>query len=880
MKKQEFDPKALCAPIVFYRTYSRKDSERESWNDTVERASRGVAELGKLSKEDSELIEEYYKNSTSLPSGRWLWVGGTDWVKHPENYLGAYNCASLNADEPYVFGHLMYMAMQGCGTGAVLEQKYINKLPTVKNRIKLNRVSEVGRKSPQNRYEETVVSKLGRHVTIRVGDSKEGWRDGYQALLDLAFDKDNLEEVYEVEVDLTSVRDSGEKLKGFGGISNPVSLPELFRRITKILNHANGRKLNAEECCLVIDEAAKAVVAGSIRRSAGMKQFDSDAPLLKLNLWQPDENGVWKIDPKRDALRMSNHTRNFHYKPSLKEVKEAVATQFYSGEGAILWAGEAIARSNADLLYTEELKEDFLDRYNESSDYAKSLLETIYELLNYKTIPEKELEHRMNRYNTNPCARGDMKLLTNEGYKRIDSLVDSEPIVINRDGVEVKSKVWCSGEKDIYGIELSNGDYLYFTEDHIFLTDEGYKQVSELEGKHLVPFLFYSKEHPKVTSVFYEGMDKVYDFTEPLTHWGVIEGYIVHNCGEIEGTDFMCNLSEVHLNKVDPFNEQEQHEAFRVAGLSVASLLQHEFVDERQQHSRELDPIVGAGATGIFDFFVNLFGEDWLDWWMQNRTRAHPRAREFLETEANYLSKWKNVVRETVEEYCKEHNLRVPNRYTCIKPSGTQSLLSNASPGWHPPKGAYFIRRITVSKEDPVGLAAIECGYNVIPSQGDKDENGNLLDDPFDPRVENWLIEVPMKTSWAEVPNAESYDPAKFSAAAQFDFMMQVQKYYTTHNTSSTIELREHEIDELSELIYKSIQNNEGYISAALLARFDAYQTFPRLPFEPISKKVYEERVKGIHPENFYDALYYFDTGEDFTEAGPSGCDSDKCLIE
>lgn len=879
MKEQEFDPKALCAPIVFYRTYSRKDNERENWHETINRASKGLSELGKLSLEESELIEKYYKSSISLPSGRWLWVGGTEWVKHPQNYLGAYNCASLNTDEPYVFGHLMYMAMQGCGTGAVLEQKYIDNLPIVKNRLKLNRVSEVGKKLPEDRVEQTVVSQTGRYVTIRVGDSKEGWRDGYQALLDLAFDKNNPEEVYEVEVDLTSVRAEGEKLKGFGGISNPVGLPELFHRVSKILNCANGRKLNAEECCLIVDEAAKAVVAGNLRRSAGMKQFDSDAPLLKQNLWQPDENGIWKIDPERDALRMSNHTRNFHYKPSLKEVKEAVATQFYSGEGAILWAGEAIARSNADLLYSTELKEEFLNKYNLQKDVAKDFLEKLYFSIYKENISKRELEHRMARYATNPCARGDMKLLTSEGYKRIDSLVDSEPNIVNKDGVRVKSFVWCSGEKPVYRITLSTEQELYFTSDHVFATLEGEYEVQNLEGKHLKQFLDF-QQSPTVVSVEYEGIDKVYDFSEPITHWGVIENFIVHNCGEIEGTDFLCNLSEVHLNKVDPFNEQEQYEAFKVAGLSVVSLLQHKFVDERQQYSRELDPIVGAGATGIFDFFVNLLGEEWLDWWIQGRTRSHSKAKEFLEIEANYLSKWKNIVRETVEEYCKKHNLKTPNRYTCIKPSGSQSLLSNASPGWHPPKGAYFIRRITVAKEDPVGLAAIECGYSVIPSQGDKDEEGNLLNDPFDSRVNNWLIEVPMKTSWAEIPHAENYDPAKFSAAAQFDFMMQVQKYYTSHNSSSTIELREHEIDELSELIYNSIQNNEGYISAALLARFDAYQTFPRLPFEPISKEVYEQRAKDIKPDKFYDALYHFDVGKDFTEAGPSGCDSDKCLME
>jgi ribonucleotide reductase class II len=76
-----------------------------------------------------------------------------------------------------------------------------------------------------------------------------------------------------VTVDLSDVRPAGEKLKGFGGVANPVKLPTLYERCAHILNKAMGRQLNSVECCLLIDEAAACVVAGNIRRSAG------DAPI-------------------------------------------------------------------------------------------------------------------------------------------------------------------------------------------------------------------------------------------------------------------------------------------------------------------------------------------------------------------------------------------------------------------------------------------------------------------------------------------------------------------------------------------------------------------------------------------------------------------------
>ena len=180
----------------------------------------------------------------------------------------------------------------------------------------------------------------------------------------------------------------------------------------------------------------------------------------------------------------------------------------------------------------------------------------------------------------------------------------------------------------------------------------------------------------------------------------------------------------------------------------------------------------------------------------------------------------------SVWDYCDRHNLTRPNRCTTVQPAGTKSLLTGSSPGWHPPKAARFIRRITFRKNDPVARACMDYGYNVVPSQADKDDAGNLLNDPFDPRCSEWLVEIPVSVSWADLPGADDIAIEKFSALAQFDFYMQVQTCYTAHNTSATIELREEEVEPLAQRIHQAVQNNEGYMSAALLARFDA--PFPR----------------------------------------------------
>ncbi len=367
------------------------------------------------------------------------------------------------------------------------------------------------------------------------------------------------------------------------------------------------------------------------------------------------------------------------------------------------------------------------------------------------------------------------------------------------------------------------------------------------------------------------GLHDTYCFNEPEYHKGVFGNTLTGN----------CNLSEIHLNQIDPNNHQEQEEAFTAGALSVATLLNHKFLEPRYQYSRELDPIVGVSFTGLFDFFVTAFGVNWLRWWETGRPDT-VQGLAFKEKEKEYLNRWREIVHQVIWEYCDKHNIKRPNRCTTVQPSGTKSLLTSASPGWHPPKAQRFIRRITFRKNDPVALACIDYGYNVIPSQSDKDENGHLLNDPFDSRCSEWLVEIPVAVLWADLPGADTIDISKFSALAQMDFAMQVQRWYVTHNTSSTWELRESEVEPLGELIYQAIQNDEGYISAALLARFDDHQSFPRLPFEPIDKATYEQLMAELKVrrknDNFRDALSRYDAGE-LAESGPAGCDSDKCML-
>ena len=752
-------------PITFdpvrARTYCRNlPDRRETWKEVAQRCGEGFRKLAGEAvpyKDAAKAIE----NCEVFPAGRWLWIGGTDWVMKPKNHMAAFNCISFHLDSLEVIRDAFDLCCQGCGIGEVLEDKSIKQLPPVRNKVNVKVLQESLEEIGTNWLEEARLEQTSlmyqqtkgeEKIVIRVGDSREAWADAIFELMKLAVNVLPIPTT-NVEIDLSYVRPEGTPIKGFGGIANPVGLPKMYRRIGEILKGALGRQLTDEELALIIDEGAEAVVAGNVRRSAGMKQFSTEAPNYKENLYTQDGEGNFSVDHKRQPLRMSNHTKVFHYRPSHAQILHSVRNQFQTGEGALQYAPAAIARANRDLLDDEQKRMRFINLYENSPTYAAQYLYDLSGLMMYR----EELDHRMSRYGLNPCA-------------------------------------------------------------------------------------------------------------------------------EILGSNFACNLSEVQLVNADPDDIFALEKRFRLAAQMACAMLEFEFPYEKLEISRQYDPIIGVGLTGWFDFCVKAFGEEWLEWCFAGRPKHTKKGWELYDGEIEYLKFFRKVVNETVTEYCKKRGIKRPNRTTTIKPSGTLSQLSGACPGGHPSKAAYFIRRVTFSANDPVALACLRAGYSVVPSQRCTDLRGNLLDDPFDPRVDEWLVEMPVKAEWTNY--VESYfDTQEIPALTQFDIAMTLQKWYAEHNVSYTIEYDEDEIEDLSNAIYEEIGNG-NYISFAMMERARAGQlkhAFPRLPYEPISKEEFYELSEKIDRNIDFDKelkhAYQEAKEEDKHDVGTTGCDSTGCTL-
>lgn len=101
--------------------------------------------------------------------------------------------------------------------------------------------------------------------------------------------------------------------------------------------------------------------------------------------------------------------------------------------------------------------------------------------------------------------------------------------------------------KQSYNIEISKYHSIY-----LFALNIGFVQKYKQESLRQLII----DRAPYVRKIVNNGLIKVYDFSEPITHWGIVEGVVVHNCGEQPLEDFeLCNLGSINLERMyDPYS--------------------------------------------------------------------------------------------------------------------------------------------------------------------------------------------------------------------------------------------------------------------------------------------------------------------------------------
>ncbi|HEY1975639.1 MAG TPA: hypothetical protein VGG89_03770 [Candidatus Baltobacteraceae bacterium] len=183
---------------------------------------------------------------------------------------------------------------------------------------------------------------------------------------------------------------------------------------------------------------------------------------------------------------------------------------------------------------------------------------------------------------TNPCVTGDTLVATADGPKRIAELVGKAAFVIGGDGKpHFVNKIFPTGVKPVYALELTNGYRVEVTADHRILTaNRGDVPVSQLTpDDDIITMPAFSplaiagngpgagSRKERLVSLEPIGEAQVYDLTENDTHHFVANGIVVHNCSEyVFIDDTACNLASMNLVKF--LNDDGNFDAKRFAESS------------------------------------------------------------------------------------------------------------------------------------------------------------------------------------------------------------------------------------------------------------------------------------------------------------------------
>lgn len=272
------------ARVVTRRTYNRPLNDEgtvfESWRETTHRVLKHQRWLWEraldrdlLPQEIEELRDfgDLMLERKAEPSGRTLWLGGTEVAKHRQ--ASQFNCSYEKIQKIHDVVDAFWLLLQGCGVGFSPVVGVLNGF-TNKKEIKVIRSKK--KKGDSKGVERNVTSEyfddsLGKTVWhLRVGDSAEAWAKAAGKLL--AY-KGNAEVIV---IDFSEVRAAGIRLKGYGWISSgDVTISKAFKSICDILNSNAGKLLSAINILDVVNLLGTTL---SSRRSAEIALMEVDHP--------------------------------------------------------------------------------------------------------------------------------------------------------------------------------------------------------------------------------------------------------------------------------------------------------------------------------------------------------------------------------------------------------------------------------------------------------------------------------------------------------------------------------------------------------------------------------------------------------------------------
>ncbi len=291
---------------------------------------------------------------------------------------------------------------------------------------------------------------------------------------------------------------------------------------------------------------------------------------------------------------------------------------------------------------------------------------------------------------------------------------------------------------------------------------------------------------------------------EPGIYWTNDLDWGTNPCCEIALRPFQfCNLCEVNVN--DVISQKDLNNRVKAAaffGTLQAGFTDFHYLRPIWSETTQKDALLGIGTTGI----------------------ASGEVLQYDLTEAA------NEAVETNRDISMRIGINPAARVTCIKPSGTTSLVLGTASGIHAWHAPYYLRTMRFNKSEDI------AAYLMV-------NHPELCEDDVLRPNDTLCVRIPIKAPEGSIYRTES----------ALDTLERVKKFSlewikpghvdgkNTHNVSATISIKNDEWKSVGEWMW---ENRDVYNGLSVLPYWD--HTYKQAPFEDITEEEYIKRVSAL----------------------------------
>lgn len=297
-----------------------------------------------------------------------------------------------------------------------------------------------------------------------------------------------------------------------------------------------------------------------------------------------------------------------------------------------------------------------------------------------------------------------------------------------------------------------------------------------------------------------------------------------------------CNLTEVNASNIENQDDFNQ----RAWACSVIGTLQATFTDFHYLRPiwgkvAKSEALLGVGMTGIASGAI--FDLD--------------------------ITKAAKVVKETNQVMSAALGIEQAKRTTCVKPSGTTSIVLGCSSGVHAWHDKFYIRRMRLNKSEPLAIHLMR-------------HHKELLEDSLEKPDSEVIVAVPVAAPEGAITRHNETAMTLLERVKRLHIEWVTPGHVSgdnQHNVSCTANVKNDEWNEVGDWMW---ENREHYAGIACFPFYDSDTVYPQAPFESITQEKYLEMCNELRMIDLTQVMEEVDTTDHEAEAA---CAGDSCTV-